>query len=172
MTTARLGLSVLLLLGCAGVDPGSGGASSAQALEAPREDQAGSTRASRELATAEVRTATAVAPAPVAAAPAPRPLFAAHPIDATEAEDGHGALVPAAHAIAFDLDGRRFPVRARDPVLHVGELTFHRYAYPSPGLLRFVAADAAALPIGAPVFVQYDDDEASRVVVADALELP
>jgi hypothetical protein len=39
-------------------------------------------------------------------------------------------------------------------------------------VLRFVVADAGALPAGAPVYLQWGDDERSRVEVVDALAVP
>ena len=74
--------------------------------------------------------------------------------------------------IAFDLDASEIPPQSADPVLLVGELRFTRYTHPALGVLRFVAADRASLPEGAEVAVQMGDDEATRRVVAPALELP
>lgn len=160
-------LGGLVMLGCAGPDEGATRGESA----AVREDGVGTTRASRELAAVREDERAIAAPA-ARVAPPPRPLFTAHPIDATEGEDGRGAVIPATRAIAFDLDARRFPPRARDPVLRVGELAFTRYTHPSPGVLRFVAADPGALPVGAPVSVEYEGEPDARVVVQSALVLP
>lgn len=94
------------------------------------------------------------------------------PVEVAEAEDGRGATVPADDPVALDLrsaDG--FPGRARDPVLHVGSLRFHRYSHPAPDTLRFVVASRSLLPAGARVALQYGDDEASRVVVTESLEV-
>lgn len=167
MKTAGVVLgSLLLAMGCAGADP------PAASPAAQRADEPGSTRASRELVTAREEARAIEAPRPPAAPPAPRPLLDVHPIDADEGEDGRGATVAATRAIAFDLDAARFPARARDPELHVGELVLRHYTYPSPGLLRFVAADAATLPVGAPVWVEHRGEPDHRVPVADALVLP
>jgi hypothetical protein len=95
------------------------------------------------------------------------------PVEVTEAEDGRGAVVPAVRPVALDVIADGWPGRALDPVLLVGdELRFRRYRHPAPGVLRFVAADVATLPAGATVAVQWGDDAASRLVVADALEVP
>ncbi|HJL14745.1 MAG TPA: hypothetical protein RMH99_03760 [Sandaracinaceae bacterium LLY-WYZ-13_1] len=159
-------LSFLLAAGCAGSEP----APSTGALAEPA-DEPGATRASREAAMTDEpadRAATAPRPAPPAEA---RPPLTVHPIDIDEAEDGRGAVVSGVDAIAFDLDARRFPPRAADPVLLLGPLRFTRYTHPRPGVLRFVA-DRAALRDGVEVAVQYGDDASTRVVVRDALELP
>jgi hypothetical protein len=131
-------------------------------------DEAGSTRASRERA--ELALSDRVAPQPQPAVVAPRRLVTVAPTDAAEGEDGRGNLVPATRAVAVDLDARRFPPRALDPALHVGQLRFTRYRHPGPYVLRFVVADAALLAPGAQAFVQYGDDAASRVALP-ALEV-
>jgi len=121
------------------------------------------------------QTQSASAPTIVAPPAAPRPeraLLTVHPIEASEGGDGAGATVSATQPIAFDLDARRFPPRAADPVLHVGAQRFVHYVHPSPGVLRFVAADRGSLEPGVRVFVQFGDDASSRTVVAEALELP
>jgi len=79
------------------------------------------------------------------------------------AEDGAGGQGPASRAIAIDLDARRFPARALDPVLHVGTLVLRRYEHPRVGVLRFVLAENATPPDGTAMFVQYGDDAGSRV---------
>jgi hypothetical protein len=134
------------------------------------EDEPGSTRASREaLSMPEPRTA----PGPLAQpAPSARPLLSLHDVSATQAEDGEGGTIAATDPIAFDLDARRFPPRALDPVLHVGALRFVRYEHPQPGVLRFVAADRARLPRGVEVYVQYGDETSTRTIVLQALEVP
>ncbi len=159
-------LGGLVMLGCAGPDEGA-----ARSEAAAREDGVGTTRASRELAAVREEERAIEAPA-ARVAPPPRPVLIVHAIDATEGEDGRGAVIPATRAIAFDLDARRFPPRARDPVLRVGALAFTRYTHPSPGVLRFVAADVAALPAGAPVSVEYEGEPDARVVVESALVIP
>ena len=93
-----------------------------------------------------------------------------HPIDAVEGEDGRGHVVPAVRPVAIDLHADAWGGRGLDPVLVVGELEFRHYDHPSPGLLRFVAADADALPAGRPVWLRYGDRERFRV--AEALEVP
>ena len=94
-------------------------------------------------------------------------------IDAAEGEDGRGQVVPARRPVALDVIADAWPGRALDPALHVGqELVFRRYRHPGPGVLRFVAADADALPAGEAVFLQWGDDARSRVQVSAALEVP
>ena len=165
-------LLTFVLVGCAGAEPAPGATSAAQT----RDDEPSATRASRELVAVDREEATIAAPvaptAPPATPGAERPLFTVQPIEAGEGGDGLGTLVPATRPVAFDIDARRFPVRALDPVLHVGELVFRHYVYPRPGVLRYVAADAAALPEGARVYVEYEGEPASRVVVSEALDLP
>ncbi len=163
-------LVALLLIGCAG--PDSGGTSNE--LDEGAEDEVGATRASRESVAAEELSTAAVAPGPAApsAPAAPAPPFVARVVAATHGEDGRGEVVRAVSPIAFDLDARPFPVRALDPELHIGDLRFRNYTYPSPGVLRFIAADRAALPEGTEVAVSYRGEASSRVVVAPALVLP
>jgi len=161
-------LGVLLLLGCAGADDPPGTAAPGDGPGTP----SGPTRASREAA-ARGRAESPVAPSSAAAPPAAaRPLFVARPVDVQRGEDGRGATVPATRPVALDVDATRFPARALDPVLLVGALRFADYTYPRPGVLRFVAADASALPDGVEVAIQYGDDPSTRQVVAPALDLP
>jgi len=94
------------------------------------------------------------------------------PVEVDQAEDGRGARVEATQPVALDLVADGWPGRAGDPVLTVGGLHFHRYSHPSPEVLRFVAANAADLPRGAPAVLQYGDDPSTRVVVAPSVEVP
>jgi hypothetical protein len=165
---------VLVLTACGGNEPRG----SSSELDEARPDEPGSTRASREASEAsEVSEVSAAADGPLAPevaprAEVPRPILALVDVDAREAEDGRGETVAASRPVAIDLDARRFPPRALDPTLHVGELRFLRYAHPRPGVLRFVVADRALLPAGAEVAVQYGDDPDSRVLVTSSLEVP
>jgi len=93
-------------------------------------------------------------------------------IDAETGEDGSGNTVAAVAPVAIEISAAEWPVRALDPVLHVGRLHFHHYTFPRMNVLRFVAADASALPADEEAWVQYGDDEASRVTVTDRLEVP
>jgi len=93
-------------------------------------------------------------------------------VEAAQAEDGRGLLVDAVAPVAIEIAADAWPVRALDPVLRIGDLVFRRYTFPRVNVLRYVAADAAALPTDAQVTVQYGDDAASRVVVAERLEVP
>jgi len=91
------------------------------------------------------------------------PLLTLSRLERTTAEDGRGAERLAVTAIAFDLDARRFPPRASDPVLHVGQLALRRYTHPRIGVLRFVLVQDALPPDGTQVFAQYREDEDTRV---------
>jgi len=93
-------------------------------------------------------------------------------IDVERAEDGRGATVAARAPIAIEITAEAWPVRALDPVLHVGDLEFRHYTFPRVNVLRYVAADAALVPAGAAAWIQYGDDDASRVEVAGSLEVP
>ena len=94
-------------------------------------------------------------------------------IAATEGEDGHGRTVRATDPIAIDLDTPDgWPGRALATTLQVGALRFHTPGYPSATAMRFIAADAHALPIDAPVSIQYGPDPDHRRVVASALPVP
>lgn len=174
---SMLGL-VVAMCGCGGSEPPSEtstGELSSRTGVAEREDEPGSTRASREVAGegSAIETATdhSAASGPGALA-VERPLLTITRSDASRGEDGRGASVPATDPIAFDVDARRFPPRAIDPVLFVGALRFTRYEHPSPGVLRFVAADRARLERGAEIAVQYGDDASTRVIVSPSLALP
>jgi len=93
-------------------------------------------------------------------------------VEVAQAEDGRGQLVDAVDPVAIEIAAEAWPVRALDPVLRVGDLEFRKYTFPRVNVLRYVAADAGALPADAQVSVQYGDDADSRVVVAERLELP
>jgi len=93
-------------------------------------------------------------------------------VDAETAEDGRGATVAAATPVAIDIAAEEWPARALDPVLHVGNLEFRHYTFPRVNVLRYVVADPALLTAGAAAWVQYGDDDASRVEVAKSLEVP
>lgn len=90
---------------------------------------------------------------------------------ARRAEDGRGAMIDAAAPVAIDLTAERWPGRALDPVLTIGELRLRRYSFPARHVIRFVLADASLVPANAEVAIQYGDDVSSRVVVTEALEL-
>jgi hypothetical protein len=71
---------------------------------------------------------------------------------------------------AFDVRAAEgWPGRALDPVLIIGELRFHEYEFPARDTIRFAIPDTAALPDGAAVFLQFGDEDASRVVITQAL---
>lgn len=94
-------------------------------------------------------------------------------IAAAEAEDGEGASVTAPPAPrALDVLAPSWPGRALDPVLHVGELRFHRYTFPAKGVMRFVVDDVSRLRDGDEASLRWGDDESSRVVLTRSLEVP
>ncbi|MCK9462046.1 MAG: hypothetical protein M0R80_20660 [Proteobacteria bacterium] len=92
--------------------------------------------------------------------------------DEERAEDGRGGTIAAARPVAIEITAEAWPVRALDPVLHVGDLEFRHYTFPRLNVLRYVAADRALLPAGAAAWIQYGDDAASRIEVAGSLEVP
>ncbi len=123
----------------------------------------GPTRASREALRGSAPAESASPAAP------PRVALTIRAVDAPLAEDGRGGLVTARAPVALELrreDG--WPGRALNPVLYVGELRFEHYEHVDPLVLRYVAADGAALPRDADAFVQWGDDAASRVDVVRA----
>ena len=93
-------------------------------------------------------------------------------IEVERAENGSGAMIAAKAPVAIEIAAEMWPVRALDPVLHVGNLEFHHYTFPRLNVLRYIVADAALLPKGTAAWVQYGDDVASRVEVAGSLEVP
>jgi hypothetical protein len=105
----------------------------------------------------------------VAAQPGERPLITFVRASAGDAEDGAGNVVHAPQRIAVDLDAHRFPPRAFDPVLTIGDLRFVHYEHPRPGVLRFALVGEAQLPLGAEVSIQYGDDASSRRVLVQSL---
>jgi hypothetical protein len=90
-------------------------------------------------------------------------------ISAVRGEDGRGAIISASDPVALDVTAERFDGRALDPVLHVGVVRFVHYAFPSRGVMRFVAADAALLVPGSEVSLHWGDH---RVVLTRSLEGP
>ncbi|MGE0786126.1 MAG: hypothetical protein AB7S26_10585 [Sandaracinaceae bacterium] len=162
-------ISLSLALGCAGAESHERPAEGSEGVT--RQDEAGSTRASREAARTDEEGSVDPAVHPTAPESA-RPRLALHPLeDVEEAEDGRGAMVQAVRPVAIDLDARLVPVRARDPQLHIGNLVLHRYEYPTPDTLRFIIADHQSLPAGQPVIVRYGDRAGQEVVVHPALEV-
>lgn len=77
-----------------------------------------------------------------------------------------------ADRVAIDLHAESWPGRALDPVLTIGQLRLTEYEHPSKEVLRFVVPDASQLVAGAEVVLQYGDDDSSRVVVTQSLEVP
>jgi hypothetical protein len=157
----------LLLSACGAADDGA----RASLEEGERDDEAGTTRASREGASAAGGAGTTAIDPPAAEAPRPS-MMLFRLTEPTEAEDGAGHTATSERAVAIDLDASRFPPRALDPVLTVGTLRFVHYRHPRIGTLRFVAASHELLVDGAEVSIQYGDDASSRVVLTDALVVP
>jgi len=129
-----------------------------------------------EPAPSAVETAAVPAPAEPEAKPMVRRAVVTSVsvarVDDEQAEDGRGAMIAAKAPVAIEIAAEAWPVRALDPVLHVGDLEFHHYTFPRLNVLRYVAADAALLPAGVAAWVQYGDDVSSRVEVAKSLEVP
>lgn len=175
-TSVLIGLLHLawLLAGC-GSDPSQPPASAASPLAEPRphegareavveaDDVAGPTRATLEGASATSTTGTTVPDRPAEGPVIARPLLALLRLADVEAEDGDGGQARVPRAIAFELDARRVPPRALDPVLRVGPRTLRHYTHPRPGTLRFVLDERALPADGAAVSVQYGDDATSRL---------
>ncbi len=86
------------------------------------------------------------------------------PIDAERGEDGHGRTLkaPAPHALVLESDAG-WLVRAVDPVLHIGDLRFHSYEHTGRRTLQFVVDRVSRLTPGESVYVQYGEDERSRI---------
>ena len=91
-------------------------------------------------------------------------------LPAGEAENDRGERVQSPRPIAIDLDAHRFPPRALDPVLVIGQRRFRHYRHPRPGVLRFVIADVSLLEAGARVEIAYEGEES--VLITDALSIP
>jgi len=94
------------------------------------------------------------------------------PVDVDKAEDGLGKDIKARDPVAMDIAAEHWPTRALDPVLHLGELSFKHYTFPELNVIRYTVADRSVLKDGVGVYVQYGDDEASRVTVTESLEVP
>jgi len=94
-------------------------------------------------------------------------------ITTLEAEDGLGHRVTSpVDPRALDVHAPAWPGRALDPVLTIGELSFHHYEFPAKGVMRFVVDDVARLHTGDEAWLQWGDDAASRVVLTHSLEVP
>ena len=158
MRTTLLLVGTLVALGCA-EDPAAISAPLGQNRVAPTratqeaervvppsvEVSGSNSGAERPQAPVVVLPPSEVAPAsqPPRARTAPR--YTLSPVHVDEAEDGSGALVPAADPVAVDFDAHDFPPGGFDPVLRVGTLRFTRYSHPRIGVLRFVLAERALL---------------------------
>jgi hypothetical protein len=132
---------------------------------AEADDVAGLTRAELEGVASWSTNGATVPERPAEGTMIARPILSLARLADVEAEDGAGGRIRASRAIAFDLDARRVPPRALDPVLRVGARTLRHYTHPRPGTLRFVLDETALPADGAPVSVQYGDDEASRLAL-------
>ncbi len=97
-----------------------------------------------------------------------QPKLAVRPIAVERGEDGQGRTLKAAapHALVLE-SASGWPVRALDPVLHIGDLHFHSYEHTGRRTLQFVVDKVSRLKPGESVFVQYGDDERTRVRLAE-----
>jgi len=68
----------------------------------------------------------------------------------------------APHALVLDSDAG-WLVRAVDPVLHIGDMHFHSYEHTGRRTLQFVVDKVSRLKPGAAVYVQYGEEERSRI---------
>ncbi len=157
---APLLASAITLVACGAETPPAETAALADEGEVVVEpgDRAGASRA--DLAGGETTTPNADQDDEAA-----MPLLTLTRLENVTGEDGRGAEHVTSAAIAFDLDAHRFPPRASDPVLHVGQLALHRYTHPRIGVLRFVLAEDALPPDGTDVFAQYGDDTETRLAL-------
>lgn len=85
-----------------------------------------------------------------------------------EGEDGHGTTIAARDPVAIEVRGH-VGGQALGPELSVGQLRFVRHSYPSAGIVRFVCADRALLPVGAEVALVYGT---RRTVITTSLVVP
>lgn len=162
--------SAIGLVGCGAQEDGA-----RASLSAP-EDEAGSTRASRETERTEVAAPIGAIDDRPTTEPLPPPRAAVAPLSIsrlegpTEAEDGAGNLVSSERAVAIDLPSASFPPRALDPVLTIGAQRFVHYRHPRLGVLRFIAASPELLVEGSAVSVRYGEE--TPTVVSPALSVP
>ena len=86
------------------------------------------------------------------------------PIDVEHGEDGSGRRLKAAapHALVLESDAG-WLVRAVDPVLHIGDLHFHNYEHTGRRTLQFVVDKVSRLKPGEAVYVQYGEEERTRI---------
>jgi len=91
-------------------------------------------------------------------------------VDCDEAEDGQGNLIQPQDCVRLTARANTWPARALDPVLHLGQLHFHRYTYGEPGELIFFA-DRALLPASSPAAIHYGDDPNARFELRNRLEV-
>jgi hypothetical protein len=135
----------------------------------------GPTRAEREAVREAELPVEAQEPA---AGPDPRTSTAparlsTRTIDVADAEDGRGHRVSAVRALALDVSrDEGWPARGHVPTLHVGQLQFHASETIDERTIRFIAADASALPRSATVFVQWGSDTRTRVMVSGSFAAP
>lgn len=92
-----------------------------------------------------------------------REVVAKKPAADAESEE----MVP---AIEFEVTGKEsFPVRALDPVLHVGktEVRYYRYAGTENKTLIFTLFERGTLEDDVPVYLQYENDESTHTDLAN-----
>jgi hypothetical protein len=138
----------------------------------------GSTPATGGTSDEPPQTVPAPPPAPAIAAPPGQPgalppradvrVVVSPAAGVTQAEDGHGATVPAHDPVNIEVRGH-VGGHALGPELEVGQLRFREHTYPSPGVVRFVCADRALLTRGVEVALVYGTQ---RTVVSTSLEVP
>ena len=98
----------------------------------------------------------------------PKATLSVQPVDVEHGEDGSGRTLKSAapHALVLESDAG-WLVRAVDPVLHIGDLHFHSYEHTGRRTLQFVVDDVSRLTPGLAVYVQYGEDERSRIRLAE-----
>lgn len=97
-----------------------------------------------------------------------KPKLSVDPIDVEHGENGSGRTLKAAapHALVLE-SAAGWLVRAVDPVLHIGALHFHSYEHTGRRTLQFVVDKVSRLKPGEAVYVQYGEDERSRIRLAE-----
>ena len=77
------------------------------------------------------------------------------PVDVNEAEDGYGGRIQTLNPIAVEVEATRWPGRALDPVLVIGERQFYHYSHPGPGRIRYILADTRWASASAEWHIEY-----------------
>ena len=74
--------------------------------------------------------------------------------DCDEAEDGQGNLIQPQDCVRLTARANTWPARALDPVLHLGQLHFHRYTYGEPGELSSLPTERCFRRRARPPFIR------------------